>query len=69
MRKPLYKCFIHMLREVNPQTAKLIESTPRIANPNRKSKSDKMNEKVDKTYQRVGAYAYGYFAMLPMCIP
>ncbi len=57
VRKPLYKCFIHMLREVNPQTAKLIETSPRIPNPNRKTKTVKLNEKFDKTYQRVQAYA------------
>ncbi|KAA6424248.1 MAG: hypothetical protein FRX49_05460 [Trebouxia sp. A1-2] len=52
VRKPLYKCFIHMLREVNPQTAQVIETTPRISNPNKKTKTVKVNEKVDKTYQR-----------------
>ncbi|KAL0031129.1 hypothetical protein WJX77_005072 [Trebouxia sp. C0004] len=52
VRKPLYKCFIHMLREVNPQTARVIETTPRISNQNKKTKSVKVNERVDKTYQR-----------------
>ncbi|DBA86033.1 TPA: hypothetical protein ACH3X1_005561 [Trebouxia sp. C0004] len=53
VRKPLYKCFIHMLREVNPQTARVIETTPRISNQNKKTKSVKVNERVDKTYQRM----------------
>ncbi|KAL3159539.1 hypothetical protein ABBQ38_009954 [Trebouxia sp. C0009 RCD-2024] len=52
IRKPLYKCFIHMLRDINPDTARIIETTPRIRNPNQKSKTDKLNERVDKTYQR-----------------
>lgn len=52
----MYKCFIHMLREVNPQTAQVIETTPRISNPNKKTKSVKVNERVDKTYQRVTSY-------------
>ena len=42
-----------MLREVNPQTARTLETTPRLSNPNKKSKTDKFAEKVDKTYQRV----------------
>ena len=58
IRKPLYKCFIHMLREINPNAAKGIESTPRIRNPNQKSKTDKLNERVDKTYQRVSMFSY-----------
>lgn len=49
----MYKCFIHMLREVNPQAAKQIETTPAIRNPNRKSTKDKLNDRVDRTYQRV----------------
>ena len=56
IRKPLYKCFIHMLRDINPSTARAIETTPRIRNPNQKSKTDKLNERVDKTYQRVSAH-------------
>lgn len=53
VRKPMYKCFIHMLREVNPQAAKQIETTPAIRNPNKKSRADKLNDSVDRTFQRV----------------
>ena len=45
-----------MLRDINPSTARVIETTPRIRNPNQKSKTDKLNERVDKTYQRVSAF-------------
>lgn len=54
VRKPMYKCFIHMLREVNPQAAKQIETTPAIRNPNKKSRADRLNDRVDKTFQRAG---------------
>ena len=33
IRKPLYKCFVHILREVNPEMAQSIEDTPRIRHP------------------------------------
>ncbi|KAK9798600.1 hypothetical protein WJX73_006804 [Symbiochloris irregularis] len=36
IRKPLYKCFVHVLREVNPEMAQSIENTPRIRHPNQK---------------------------------
>lgn len=47
-----------MLREVNPKTAHLIETTPHLSNPNRKTRTVKLNEKVDKTYQRVWLCAH-----------
>ena len=45
-----------MLRDINPSAARVIETTPRIRNPNQKSKTDKLNERVDKTYQRVSVH-------------
>ena len=48
-----------MLRDINPNTARVIETTPRIKSPNQKSKTDKLNERVDKTYQRVSGMNTG----------
>ncbi|KAK9863270.1 hypothetical protein WJX84_009069 [Apatococcus fuscideae] len=34
-RHPMYKCFIHMLREINPQLSARLESSGRLRNPDR----------------------------------
>ena len=47
IRKPLFKCFIHMLREVNPQVAANIESSPSAPTASR-GKSKKASRYINK---------------------
>ena len=47
IRKPLFKCFIHMLREVNPQVAANIESSPTSPSA-AKGKSKKASKYINK---------------------
>lgn len=51
IRKPLFKCFIHTLREVNPAAAHAIDSQPRIQNPRKKTWRQWVTSYVNKTAQ------------------
>ena len=42
IRRPLYKTLVHGLREVDPQAAAMLESSPRLRNPTKRNTMDRM---------------------------
>ena len=52
VRKPLYKCFIHLLREINPEAAAAIESGP---SQQRERSNSRRGGKGVRMVQKVGA--------------
>ena len=42
IRRPLYKTLVHGLRDVDPQAAAMLESSPRLRNPTKRNTMDRM---------------------------
>ena len=42
IRRPLYKTLVHGLRDVDPQAAAMLESSPRLRKPTRRNTMDRM---------------------------
>ena len=42
IRRPLYKTLVHGLRDVDPQAAAMLESSPRLRHPTKRNTMDRM---------------------------
>ena len=61
IRHPLAKTFIHMLRLRNPALARVVEGSPRLmpSGQRKQRKREKLNAKLDKTFERVSSACQG----------
>lgn len=76
IRKPLFKCFIHTLREVNTAAAHAIDSQPRIQNPRKKTWRQWVTSYVNKvtfhnylSHIRQRCFNMGVLTLLLLCAP